>query len=325
MKRGSRSSGDASAQAAQPEWLRQMAAWRELLDECLRKPTRGRVHALRVATLRLQADLPHWLQGQEKDGKAAQAARRWNRQSEKLRRALQPVRAVDVDLGKLRSLQGQLADAGGNSVHTNRRCLRQMDKLARRFRLARRSAEKELIVAMGDRRQRLRRTSLAMQRALAPLRLKAERATPEQIRTMLAALATEFPELNEDNLHEYRKRIKAVRYLADLSAATDAGAARQAAAMGRMQVAAGEWHDLKMLAKKAAHELGDHDEKGGLVELLEELAAESLQTALALCRRTTVQLLKPEARKATQPRPAVLKFPPRRVEPEAASRNKARA
>lgn len=302
-----------------------MEAWRQLLDECMRKPTRGHVHALRVATLRLQADLPHWLQGREQGDKVAQAARRWNRQAEKLRRALQPVRAVDVDLGKLRALQAQLADAGGSSVRSSRRCLRQIDKLARRFRQARRSAEKELVAEMDERRPRMRRTSLAMERALSPLRLMAERATPETIRTMLVELAAEFPELNEDNLHEYRKRIKGVRYLADLCAAGDARTARQAAAMGRMQVAAGEWHDLKMLARKAAHELGSRNAKGGLVELLEELSAESLQKALVLCRRTTAQLLKPEARKEGRTRPAVLKFPPRRIEPEAAPAKKIRA
>ena len=324
MKRGSRSSSATFAQAAGPEWLRQMAAWRQLLDECLRKPTRGRVHALRVATLRLQADLPHWLQGREHGDKVAQATHRWNRQAEKLRRALQPVRAVDVDLGKLRGLRAQLADAGGNSVHTNRRCLRQIDKLARRFLQARRAAEKELVVELEDRRPRLRRASLAMERALSPLRLTPERATPETIRTMLVALAAEFPELNEDNLHEYRKRIKGVRYLADLCAAGDARTGRQAAAMGRMQVAAGEWHDLKMLARKAARELSGRNAKESLVELLEELAAESLQKALALCRRTTAQLLRPEAMQATR-RPAVLKFPVQRAEPEAASAKKIRA
>jgi len=325
MKIASLPRGHKPAYGAEPEWQRQIAAWRELLDECLGKPTRGRVHALRVATLRLLADIPHWLQGHEPEQKSARAGQRWSKQAEKLRKALQPVRTVDVDLAKLLALRAQLVGHGANPVRANRRCLRQLDKLARRFRQMRRSSEKDLIAELEDRRPRLRRTSLALERALAPLRLSAETATAETIRALLAALAAEFPELNEGNLHEYRMRVKAVRYQADLAARSDPGVARQAAAMGRMQVAAGEWHDLRMLARKASRELGKGSARGGLVELLEELAAESLQKALALCRRTTAQLLKAEAQKATQPRPAVLKFPPRRAEPEAAPAKKVRA
>ncbi|MDE3187308.1 MAG: CHAD domain-containing protein [Acidobacteriota bacterium] len=325
MKSASLPHGMAYGDSAEPEWRRQIEAWRELVEECPRKPTRGRVHALRVATLRLQADIPHWLAGCGQGDRCARAAKRWNRQAEKLRRALGPVRAVDVDLGRLGRLRDTLAGPDGGKLHSSRLCLRQIDQLERRFRQQRRAAQKELVVEMAERRRRLRRTSLALEMGLAPLQLHAATASFATIREQLAALAAEFPELNEDNLHEFRMRIKGVRYLADLSAATDARAARQAAAMGRMQVAAGEWHDLKMLAKKAAHELGDHDERGGLVALLEELAAESLERALALCRRTMAQLLRPVPAQRPARRPAVLKFPPRRIEPEAASAKKIRA
>jgi CHAD domain-containing protein len=283
------------------------------------------VHALRVATLRLQADIPCWVGGHEQADSVTRATRRWNKQAKKLRRALMPVRSADVDLAKLTALRSSFDGPDGRQLHSSRRCLRQMDTLERRFSQARRSAEKELVAELEDRRQRLHGTSLEMERVLAPLQSGAATATPEEVRAMLAALVAEFPELNEGNLHEYRMRIKAVRYLADLSSASDPRAARQAAAMGRMQVAAGEWHDLKMLAKKAANKLGDHDDKGGLVQLLEELAAESLQKALALCRRTTAQLLKLEAAREASSKPKVLKFPVRRAETVTAPGEKARA
>lgn len=300
MKDASSARGKQIAPGAEPEWRRQIDAWRELLDECLGKPTRGRVHALRVATLRLQADIPHWLEGHELGDKGARAVRRWSRQAEKLRKALQPVRTVDVDLAKLLALRAQLDGAEGKSLGASQpgsgqRCLRQIDKLARRFRQMRRAGEKELVAELDDRRARLRRSSLALQRTLAPLRLSQETATPEMIRATLAALAAEFPELHEDNLHEFRLRVKAVRYLADLAAPSYPRAAQQATAMGRMQVAAGEWHDLRTLARKAERELGKRGTAGGLVSLLEDLAAESLQKALVLCRRTTAQLVRPQA------------------------------
>ncbi|MGB7549792.1 MAG: hypothetical protein WBM14_18800, partial [Terracidiphilus sp.] len=44
-----------------PEWRSQVEAWRQLLAECGRKPGRKRVHELRVATLRLQAEVEHGL------------------------------------------------------------------------------------------------------------------------------------------------------------------------------------------------------------------------------------------------------------------------
>ena len=330
MKKASLPQSSERKQVAEPEWRKQLEAWRGLLDDCMRKPTRGRVHALRVATLRLQADIPHWVEGHELGDKSARAVRRWSRQAEKLRKVLQPVRAADVDLAKLLALRAQLAAPQGNNppagnAKASGRCLRQIDKLARRLRQMRRSAEKALVAELEDRRTRLHRTSFALERTLAPLRLTKETSTPEAIRTLLVALAAEFPILDESNLHEYRMRVKAVRYQADLAARSDPHVARQAAAMGRMQVAAGEWHDLKVLAKKAQRELGNRSAKGGLVELLEELAAESLQRALPLCRHTTAQLLKPEARKEGRTRPAALKFPVQRAEPEAAPAKKIRA
>ncbi len=325
MESASLPHGRAPGNAAVLKWLRQIDVWRELLDACLRKPTRGRVHALRVATLRLQSDVRHWLDGCEHSDKCGRAAKRWSRQAEKLRRALGPARAVDVDLGRLGRLRETLAGPGGGRLHSSRRCLCQMDRLERRFRQQRRAAQKELVAEMTERRQRLRRTSLALEMALAPLQLQAVTASSANVHEQLAALTAEFPELGEHNLHAFRLRVKGVRYLADLSASSDARAAQQAAAMGRMQVAAGEWHDLKMLAREAARELGRRSSKGGLLELLEELAAESLQKALALCRRTMAQLLKPEAVQGPAHRPAVLKFPVQRAESEAASAKKIRA
>ena len=189
MKSASLPPGKAPGAAAEPEWRRQISGWRELLDECMRKPTRGRVHALRVATLRLQADIPHWLSGHELGNKSARAVQRWNRQAEKLRRALGPVRAVDVDLGRLGRLRDTLAGPDGGKLHSSRRCLRQLDRLARRFRQQRRAAQKELVAEMADRRQRLRRSSLALEMTLTPLHLKASSASSAKIREHLAALA----------------------------------------------------------------------------------------------------------------------------------------
>src|SRR3974377_2585562 len=76
-------------------------AWRRLLPRCGRKPTRKRVHALRVVTLRILAELEYRIEQQGKGNPEALAGARWIKLGEKLRQALGPVREGDVGLDKL--------------------------------------------------------------------------------------------------------------------------------------------------------------------------------------------------------------------------------
>ena len=49
----------------EPDWQRQFEEWRKLLSECGEKPTRKRVHSLRVATLPMKAEVDFWLPSQD--------------------------------------------------------------------------------------------------------------------------------------------------------------------------------------------------------------------------------------------------------------------
>ncbi len=311
------SKGVAGEAEGQPraEWHRQFEAWRRLLAECARKPSRKRVHGLRVTTLRLLAELEYWQREHGPEGLAERAVRRWTRQGQKLRRALRPVREADVYLGKLASLRGSLAEQQGYQPRCSRNCLRQIGDLEGKLTDLRKSAAKKLVAGIKDRQARLERLSQDMETSLAPPIPLDQGSAAVVVAGLIDGLAAELPELNGGNLHEFRKRVKKVRYLAELSARSDPMVARQAAALGRMQEAAGEWHDWQVLAQKAQSALRGRGPGNDLAELLETLTEESLQKALGLCRRLTAQLVRHGEGKETSHPPIPQKLPVRRAEP----------
>ena len=136
---------------------------------------------------------------------------------------------------------------------------------------------------------------------------------------MIAGLLAESSTLTAENLHEFRKRVKKVRYVAEIAGTGDALATRQMAALRRMQSAAGVWHDWQTLAKMAGLALRGRNKDGGLGELLETLAEESLEKALEVCRRATGRLVKEDAGAQDSKKIFLPKRPVRSAEPAAAS------
>jgi len=153
----------------------------------------------------------------------------------------------------------------------------------------RQAAAKELIAVIESRRKRMERLSAEMEAALAPCPWG---CSGKELRAMFASLREEFPELKAEILHNYRKGIKKVRYLAQISAVGDPLAARQAATLKNMQAAAGEWHDWQALAKQARRAFRGNARTCVLIQLLEARTQEHLKEALGLCRRSSTQLLR---------------------------------
>jgi CHAD domain-containing protein len=258
----------------------------QLYDRCGKKPTRKRVHALRVVTLRILAELESRI-GEERQGNPQiESAARWMKLGEKLREMLGPVREADVWLGELDGLQKSLADTNGYRVRSNRGYLRQIDALKGRLRQKRRQSEKELVAEIAERLDKFAELTDGVE----PLFEQSMAITGgRQIAERFARVVKEFPALDAANLHEFRKRIKTVRYLAEIVARQDAEAGRQASLLRKMQSAIGDWHDWQVLAKREGQAQGKRAE---LTALLEMLAAESLEKALAVCERLTESLLK---------------------------------
>ncbi|MGA8728951.1 MAG: CHAD domain-containing protein [Terracidiphilus sp.] len=276
------------------------------------------MHGLRVATLRLQARMDHWLQGQGAGGPEERAVKRWNRQAEKLRRALSTVRETDVYLGKIEGLRSSVSEPAHGSSRLTRMCLRQIDAVEDRMKRDRKEAARKAVDEIKRRMGRFERLSSELE---AELRDAVDgRANSEAggVGEMIAALLTESSNLNAENLHEFRKRVKNVRYVAEIAGTGSARATRQLAALRRMQSAAGVWHDWQTLAKRASRTLRGRNKEGGLGELLETLAGESLQKALEVCRRTSGRLAKERAGTETSLKTNPPKRPVRSEEPIAA-------
>ena len=271
----------------QPKWKKQFEDWRELLGRCAEKSNRKRVHALRVATLRLKAEVDFRLLDAEATSGMGEAVQRWNKHAKKLRKVLSPVRDTDVHLELLERLR-----AAQDSVRQEltASCIQQIDELEKGLHQERKGAEKELLKAMQERQDRLERSSRKLEEACIQETAWAETDRALLIRGIIAGLATEVNSLNAATLHEFRKQAKTARYLADISARHDSRIARQAALLKKMQNAAGKWHDLQTLADKAQDILAA-DAESELVGHLKTLAQQSLDTALEVCRSAVVELL----------------------------------
>jgi hypothetical protein len=279
-----------------PEWRQQVQAWRDLLAQCARKPSRKRIHALRSLTLRLRVGLKHRLPKHSADSTVAHAFRHWCKEGKKLRKALEPLRDADVYLARLDSLRTTLKGTRDGEPQLSPRCLRQIDKLECRLKRQRDAGTDKLKSILDDRGKCLNRVSTEMETALAPHLLSGEHSTGQAALKIFSGLAGELPDLDSANLHAYRRRLKHALYLAEISAASDPLAARLAAAFRKIHLAAGEWHDWQALALEAARVLPGHGKQDGLVPVLEAMAEKALKRAVGLSRRSAALFLKRAAK-----------------------------
>ncbi|MGB9513115.1 MAG: CHAD domain-containing protein, partial [Candidatus Acidiferrum sp.] len=98
----------------------------------------------------------------------------------------------------------------------------------------------------------------------------------------LVQLASELKRpqrLNQANLHEYRKKVKDLRYTLQLS--EEAQNAQIVEMLGTAKDAIGEWHDWQQLVKIAS-DLLDQGPEAGLVHQLKKVSDQKFQQALAI-------------------------------------------
>jgi len=275
----------------QPEWRRQLKAWCDLLAQCARKPSRKRVHALRRLTLRLRATMEHGLRDQARNSPAARALKRWEKAGKKLRLALGPVRDADVFLSRLSDLRNSASGVLSDKPQLSQRCLREVDKLQARLEAERQSGAEELMDVLAARSKRLNRRSKEMEDSVPPRMSPMEHSTADAVLEIFAGITSDFPVIDDTNLHAYRKRLKHALYLAEISAPTDPLAKRLATAFRKIHLAAGEWHDWQTLAGKARRILPSHGKQDGLTSVLEGLAQGALKRAAGLCHHTAARFL----------------------------------
>jgi CHAD domain-containing protein len=281
-----------------------LAEWCELLNRCGRKPTRKRVHVLRVVTLRMQAELANSVEGLPSASHQVHAILDFGGQSEKLRHALGRVREIDVWIGMLQRLRTSMSETTGYIPRSTRDCIRQMEQLEEHLGRKRRSNEKTLVAEIEKRRDALLSIVEEVRETVGG---HGDPHPFEQILARFAAATADFPALDRGNLHEFRKRIKTVRYLAELSPA-DAACSRLAVQMKKVQTTIGEWHDWDSLAQAVPR--WKHLKNAQLAELLDTIAAESFEAAIATCHNATARLVR-----AKEPQNATATPSPRRKPP----------
>jgi len=265
-----------------------VAAWLELLDRCGSKPTRKRVHALRVTTLRLQAELERDLAELPYASHQAQAMLRFGKQAEKLRQALGPVREIDVWIGKLRGLRRSLNKPGEYVPRSLQECLRGIDRLEDRLLRKRRTAGKKLVASIENKSVRFEKAAEELEVTPEASRHSDAAGIAKELVAHFGRVRGEFPVLDEANLHEFRKRIKTVRYLAEIHASVDRECARIATQMKKLQSAIGEWHDWQALADETMRV--HHAWSKPLAEMLESVSKETFETALETAHSVTARM-----------------------------------
>jgi CHAD domain-containing protein len=264
-----------------------LSNWRELIKRCERKPTRKRVHALRVVTLRVQAEVEDESYGLLRASHEAQTMLRFGKLAKKLRDALGAVRELDVWTVKLSGLRESLNETSTYIPRSSRETSRQLERLERRLLKRRERAGEKLVKHIEKWREDLLLAATDVEQSTEE---RGDASNGEQGSKLLkefADIVAGFPEICEKNLHEFRKMIKKVRYVAEIHGA-DRVCWRIAEQMKSAQGAIGEWHDWQVLTRTAGH--GKHAKDVEAVELLSGLTADSYAAAIATCDRVIRQM-----------------------------------
>jgi len=243
---------------------------RKLLKKISTEPTPEEVHELRTNIRRMEALL-----------KALQLDSIGN--EKKLLRAVNPVRRqagkvrdMDVLTGFASSLHaGEEADCRVSLLeYLGVKRYRQARKLGKLVRAEKRSV-----------RWRLKRCVAHLDKMIGDGKQPDidARATTEAAATSLR-LASELrdpPRLNAGNLHEYRKKVKELRYVLKFAKNSDGDLVN---VLGEVKDAIGEWHDWLEL-ESAANKVLDHGPGCGLMHEIRAIARDKFEHALSLTNR----------------------------------------
>ena len=236
------------------------------------------VHALRAGTRRLEALLRKVLE----DHRGAEGLHREAKETLK-------------QLGKIRKMAGEVRD-----LDVQRKLVEEIkeEMTASKAAAAREAVAEEYERLDGYLKRRRGRSADVLRGGLAIRELKAERALEriaDEMKGLTANAASplvtargwtrrtgaEVGELNAGNLHEYRKRTKAARYVAELQGASPT-ARRLAARLHGIQDVIGQWHDWELLTELAADVVG---EDSFVVSALRKKRDKALRAALRVAKR----------------------------------------
>jgi CHAD domain-containing protein len=239
-------------------------------------PPPSEVHKLRTTTRRVEAIVSVLAQLEGKE------SRRLLKSIEPVRRAAGGVREMDVMTSNARKLArqatgGSLARLPGDSVA----------QLVDQLQIARQHSAVELRRTIGRRRDsarknlkeyiRLVRAELARAKRMASANGSAENGGIHAAAINVLRELSEWSPLNAENIHEFRLKVKMLRYILQLSA--DANP-RLADALGNVQRRIGDWHDWHQL-QEIAREILNQERDDVLLARISQTTSRRFGQALA--------------------------------------------
>jgi len=261
-------------------------------------PSEETVHRLRTNTRRSGALLQSLLADRRKAKSTRELhkdADKLLRQWKKLRQAAGDVRDLDVQRDLLKKLHATLTKKDNGAALDPAHVvlasqLQQLDAWLAQER------EKRAGQLRREAAKRAPRSAALVPKVLTALEKSTARPSKISRRQVPGALALEdffhtsyaMPALDGKNLHDFRKRTKEARYVAEAGGA-EPHATAVASALKRIQDAIGSWHDLDALEQEAGEALGN----GGveLGALLSKKARQQLQQALRTSESQRQRLL----------------------------------
>ncbi len=236
-----------------------------------KNPQSGRVHKLRTSARRVEAiaaALP------EVDGKSS---RRLVNAIEPLRKAAGAVRDMDVLTANLRRLAKSFPGDSLNRLidHLESKRSEGANELRHKLDRKRKSARHNLRRYFEKVHSALDDTSSAVN---GHARNGHHHARPNATATHVARELAEWPPLNAVNIHDFRLKVKELRYILQLDANADSGFVGD---LGKVQRSIGEWHDWQQLSE-IAHEFLDPEPDSALLVKIDGIMQQRLERALAV-------------------------------------------
>lgn len=234
--------------------------------QCVHDADSGAVHRVRTSSRRLQAMLEATLREAPAVviRQVEQPARAMLRPLKQVRRAAGPVRDLDVHRKLLENWLGEgepKPDEGNDSPAQDKHAnvLRaQAEKLDTWLKGERKHLAQGMQKQIRKRLQGLPQLRSTLWTAIAQIPAGTQRAPRGADAVALedfVRAAEAMPQLDAENLHDFRKATKKARYVAE-SGAQGPGYSGVAKALKRIQDAIGEWHDWLCLAEEAKTALG---------------------------------------------------------------------
>ncbi len=273
------------------------------LERCSADPAEECVHHVRTGTRRVQAMLETVLRETAKPSPDLQhATKAWLKDLKKIRRAAGTVRDLDVHRGLLKDLVERKQQPNGHpetsdliTAPTQALPLspleQQADTLDTWLKDNRHEEAARFQKQISKRTRKVIDRESAFEAAAHAMPADTARRQPKPTAVValeaFARLSHEMPQLDETNLHDFRKGAKNARYIAE-SGASDATATAVAKALKRLQDDIGDWHDWLVLSEEARTAVPDAEE---LIEILNNKTAHLYTAALKTSARLRGRLM----------------------------------